>query len=139
MREKRPGVGAVAIELESIRSGPAMNTIDYIYRFDPKNPSSKPASADADAARRKLEKATRCSHAGWRAAAPATSRLGEPGYVVQCNGLEVGMNRTTGQLPKQAPFAVVVGCSDARVPTRDALRAGIQRSLRHSRRRQRAG
>ncbi len=27
------------------------------------------------------------------------------------------MNRTQGQLPKQAPFAVVVGCSDARVPT----------------------
>ena len=37
-------------------------------------------------------------------------------YVVQCNGLEVGMNRSVGQMPKQAPFAIVVGCSDARVP-----------------------
>jgi carbonic anhydrase len=36
---------------------------------------------------------------------------------VQCNGLEVGMVRKQGGIPKQAPFAVVVGCSDARVPT----------------------
>ena len=42
--------------------------------------------------------------------------VGEDRYVVQCNGLEVGMNRSVGQLPKQAPFAIVVGCSDARVP-----------------------
>ncbi len=41
----------------------------------------------------------------------------EPRYVVQCNGLEVGMVRKQGGMPKQAPFAVVVGCSDARVPT----------------------
>src|SRR5262249_33277380 len=41
----------------------------------------------------------------------------EPRYVVQCNGLEVGMLRKQGGIPKQAPFAVVVGCSDARVPT----------------------
>ena len=41
---------------------------------------------------------------------------GEPRYVVQCNGLEVGMNRARGEVPRQAPFAVVVGCSDARVP-----------------------
>ncbi len=42
--------------------------------------------------------------------------VGESRYVVQCNGLEVGMNRAVGEVPKQAPFAVVVGCSDARVP-----------------------
>jgi carbonic anhydrase len=36
---------------------------------------------------------------------------------VECNGLEVGMVRKQGGMPKQAPFAVVIGCSDARVPT----------------------
>ena len=41
----------------------------------------------------------------------------EPRHVVQCNGLEVGMVRKEGGIPKQAPFAVVIGCSDARVPT----------------------
>src|ERR1700759_3813880 len=32
-------------------------------------------------------------------------------------GWEVGMVRKHGGMPKQAPFAVVIGCSDARVPT----------------------
>jgi carbonic anhydrase len=40
----------------------------------------------------------------------------EPRYVVQCNGLELGMVRSQGQMPKPAPFAIVVSCSDARVP-----------------------
>ena len=40
---------------------------------------------------------------------------------MQCNGLEVGMLRKQGGIPKQAPFAVVVGCSDARAH-RDAVR-----------------
>ncbi len=40
-----------------------------------------------------------------------------PQYLVPCNGLEVGMARQQGGMPKQSPFAVVVGCSDARVPT----------------------
>jgi len=47
----------------------------------------------------------------------STLSADEPQYIVPCNGLEVGMVRVMGQLPKQAPFAVVVGCSDARVPT----------------------
>jgi carbonic anhydrase len=38
-------------------------------------------------------------------------------YVVPCRSSELGVNRTPGQGPKQAPFAVVIGCSDARVPT----------------------
>ena len=61
--------------------------------------------------------ATGCSPSGWRAAARARPPPGEPRYVVMCNGLEVGMLRTHGEMPKQSPFAVVVGCSDARVPT----------------------
>ncbi len=46
-----------------------------------------------------------------------TPSEGEPRYVVACNGLEVGMLRSHGLMPRQTPFAVVVGCSDARVPT----------------------
>jgi carbonic anhydrase len=37
-------------------------------------------------------------------------------YVIQSNALPAGVQMTPGQLPKQAPFAIVVGCSDARVP-----------------------
>jgi carbonic anhydrase len=94
-----------------------MNTIDYIYRFDPKNPSVKPPPPDAEAARKTLEDGNRM-FANWMESCRISDiSTGAVRYVVQCNGLEVGMNRLHGELPKQAPFAVVVGCSDARVPT----------------------
>ena len=95
-----------------------MNTIDYIYRFDPQNPSAKTTPPDADAAKRTLESGNRM-FARWMQSCQTSSLTAgsEAQYVVPCNGLEVGMVRTGGQMPKQAPFAVVVGCSDARVPT----------------------
>ena len=94
-----------------------MNTIDYIYRFDPKNPSAKPLPIDADHARRTLEDGNRMFSRWMESCRTGTTSEGEPRYVVACNGLEVGMQRLHGSMPRQTPFAVVVGCSDARVPT----------------------
>lgn len=94
-----------------------MKTIDYIYRFDPQNPSAKPLPTDADAARRILEDGNRLFSDWMNSCSTGITSEGEPRYVVPCNGLEVGMLRTHGEMPKQMPFAVVVGCSDARVPT----------------------
>ncbi len=94
-----------------------MNTIDYVYRFDPANPSVKPPPPDADAARRLLEDGNRMFSQWMESCRNNVVSKGGPRYIVACNGLEVGMIRTHGQMPKQAPFAVVVGCSDARVPT----------------------
>ncbi len=94
-----------------------MNTIDYIYRFDPKNPSIKPPPPDAEAAKKTLEDGNRMFATWMESCRTSDVSHGEARYVVQCNGLEVGMLRQHGSLPKQAPFAVVVGCSDARVPT----------------------
>src|SRR5436190_24158663 len=95
-----------------------MNTIDYVYRFDPHNPSTKPPPPDAEAARKNLEDGNRM-FARWMAncRTGTSTKGGESRHVVQCNGLEVGMVRKEGGMPKQAPFAVVIGCSDARVPT----------------------
>jgi carbonic anhydrase len=106
----RPAVGASAAII-------AMNTIDYVYRFNPRNPSVKPPPRDAASARRTLEDGNRL-FARWMESCRTSGIAGrEPPYVVQCNGLEVGMNRVGGEVPEQSPFAVVVGCSDARVPT----------------------
>ena len=93
-----------------------MRTIDYIYRFDPKNPSVKPSPGDPEIARQNLEDGNRLFSEWMRSCRTGSFSAGEPRYVVQCNGLEVGMVRSAGEMPKQAPFAVVVGCSDARVP-----------------------
>jgi carbonic anhydrase len=106
----RPALGASAANI-------AMNTIDYVYRFNPRNPSVKPPPRDAASARRTLEDGNRL-FAGWMESCRTRAVAGcEPRHVVQCNGLEVGMNRIEGEVPEQSPFAVVVGCSDARVPT----------------------
>ncbi|WP_165250341.1 carbonic anhydrase [Paludisphaera soli] len=94
-----------------------MNTIDYIYRFDPEKPSAKPPPRDEEAARRVLEDGNRLFSQWMESCRTRTPSRGEPRYIVSCNGLEVGMPRTYGEMPRQSPFAVVVGCSDARVPT----------------------
>jgi carbonic anhydrase len=95
-----------------------MKTIDYIYRFDPKNPSVKQHPPDAEAARKTLEDGNRMFSKWMESCRTSTPTMGtEPQYVVPCNGLEVGMVRSVGEMPRAAPFAVVVGCSDARVPT----------------------
>jgi carbonic anhydrase len=94
-----------------------VNTIDYVYRFDPENPAAKPPPRDAEAARRVLEDGNRLFSRWMESCRACTPADGEPQHVVACNGLEVGMPRARGEMPRQAPFAVVVGCSDARVPT----------------------
>ncbi len=45
-----------------------MKTIDYVYRFDPKNPSTKPPPTDAEVARQNLEDGNRMFRDGWRVA-----------------------------------------------------------------------
>lgn len=94
-----------------------METVDYVYRFDPGNPGVKVPPEDARAARATLEDGNRL-FSRWMESC-RTADPSQPGarYVVQCNGLEVGMIRRQDEMPRQAPFAVVVGCSDARVPT----------------------
>lgn len=94
-----------------------MKTIDYVYRFDPENPAGKPVPPDAESARRMLEDGNRTFSQWMDSCQQRNVSSGEPRFVVQCNALEVGMVRTAGALPKPSPFAVVVGCSDARVPT----------------------
>lgn len=94
-----------------------METIDYVYRFDPKNPSVKPVPPDAESARQTLENGNRM-FSQWMAECQApTVSPGLAKYIVPCNVHEVGMVKKAGGLPTQSPFAVVVGCSDARVPT----------------------
>ncbi len=94
-----------------------LKTIDYIYRFDPSNPSAKPLPADPEMARARLEDGNRMFAQWMESCRTLNFSSSEARYVVPCNAHEVGMVRTVNELPKQSPFAVVIGCSDARVPT----------------------
>lgn len=94
-----------------------MNNIDFIYRFDPEHPEN-PLPPDADAARRMLEDGNRTFSKWMESCRTHMPTDGGGKYIVPCHGLSIGaIPGTVGAMPKQVPFAVVVGCSDARVPT----------------------
>jgi carbonic anhydrase len=85
---------------------------DIIYRFDPSQPAGR-VPADADEARGLLEEGNREFSSilgGPTDAAPSGSRV----FLVDLDDIGIGAG---GSAPRQQPFAVVLGCSDARVPT----------------------
>ncbi len=95
-----------------------MNTIDYIYRFDPNNPSAKPLPNDADVARRILEDGNRMFSRWMESCRTGVSQRGRAALrrALQRAGGGHAAQRAA-RCPSRSPFAVVVGCSDARVPT----------------------
>jgi carbonic anhydrase len=103
-----------------------MNTIDYVYQFDPSSPDAKAPPADAAAARRALEEGNR-TFARWMASCRSAVAPGgaAPRHVIPCSAHQVGLGRQAGGVPRQAPFGVVLACSDARVPTEIAFGQGF--------------
>ncbi len=131
-RRRRVPVMSTAAQLEWVQAGArdtpwqatgnpmkedVMNTIDYIFRYDPRNQGAKPAPSDPAAARKALEDGNRM-FSSWMESC-RTCDMSEEGveYVVPTKGLHLGAKGSQRETPKQAPFAVVMGCSDARVPT----------------------
>jgi carbonic anhydrase len=80
---------------------------DLIYRFDPRQGGVRQAPADAEEARRRLAEGNQAY----------SSILSKPSgsLVIACDPQDIGV-AVEGGAPRQQPFAVVVGCSDARVP-----------------------
>jgi carbonic anhydrase len=81
---------------------------EIIYRYDPARPTERQSPADAAEARRRLEE-------GNRAFVDLATGVPEGSRVVYFDLADIGVAIDSGG-PKQRPFAVVVGCSDARVP-----------------------
>jgi carbonic anhydrase len=82
---------------------------ELVYRYDPDHPSDRRPPADANEARRRLEEGNGAF------ASLATDAAGAR-RVVPIDLEDVGIG-APGAVLKQQPFAVVLGCSDARVPT----------------------
>jgi carbonic anhydrase len=91
--------------------------IDYVFRYDPSQGEVKPPPSNAEEARRSLIEGNRV-FSEWMADC-GSSELGAEGsqYVVSCGGLRSALLIEEMAYPTQKPFAVVLGCSDARVPT----------------------
>jgi carbonic anhydrase len=94
-----------------------MSTIDYIFRYDTKDSAIPRPTADGASARKALEDGNRV-FASWMDSC-RKSNVSEDAleYVVPCMDHQLALKHESGQIIKQAPFAAVVGCSDARVPT----------------------
>jgi len=91
--------------------------MDLIYRYDPHQPITHECCADAETARRTLFEGNRRFADMVERMQKAT--LGESVHsqvVIPISPLSLGLPLWAGGAPDQAPFALVLGCSDARVP-----------------------
>jgi len=82
---------------------------EVTYRYDPAHPLEGRTPRDPEEARRLLE-------AGNQAFASMASGSAARSRIVYVGPEDVGLSEPCG-VPAQQPFAVVLGCSDARVPT----------------------
>jgi carbonic anhydrase len=82
---------------------------EIVYRYDPSRPAEREPPATAHEACRRLEEGNE-TFAGLASSPPDGSR------VVYFDLADLGV-AAEGGVPRQQPFAVVLGCSDARVPT----------------------
>ena len=85
--------------------------IDIIYRYDPDNPNPERNPATPAEARALLEN-------GNRSYAHALDGIGDGNVsrVIPVSASDLGLATSTGGPQAQRPFALVVGCADARVP-----------------------
>lgn len=82
---------------------------EVTYRYDPAHPLEGRTPRDPEEARRLLE-------AGNQAFASMTNGSAAQSRIVYVGPEDVGLSEPAG-VPAQQPFAAVLGCSDARVPT----------------------
>jgi carbonic anhydrase len=85
---------------------------DLIYRFDPNNPDVRRLPANAEEARLLLVQGNRDF-----AEMTDINRREKETRVIPFDPRAFGWGFAPGEAPTQAPFAAVLGCADARVPT----------------------
>lgn len=90
--------------------------IDYTFRYDPSLTEAEARPASAVAARQALVQGNR-TFSEWMARCRTEwNAQNDFQYVIPCGNLNSVPQKVT-DIPLQKPFAVVLGCSDARVPT----------------------
>lgn len=91
--------------------------MDLIYRFDPFSPIQLDSAPDAAAAMQILRDGNlRLTSVVARLQKAAAGDESEGQIVVPICPVNLGLPLWAGVIPQQQPFALVLGCSDARVP-----------------------
>jgi carbonic anhydrase len=90
-----------------------VKTVDIIYRYETQDSSARPRPSDSNAALHRLDD-------GNKAFAELLDHVkdesGSIQQVISVDPRDLGLLPTETEMPKQRPFAAVLGCSDARVP-----------------------
>jgi carbonic anhydrase len=92
-----------------------MKPIDFIYRFDPERTDPRRLPEDAVAARKLLEEGNQIFSRWIDSCQQERTPAEHQRFIVYYDPQDLGLPGQAGAA-KQAPFAVVLGCSDARVP-----------------------
>jgi len=90
-----------------------MKTVDITYRYGPQETGVRPRPADSEAALSRLNDGNRAFAALLEEFA---DQAGGVQRIVSVDPSDLGLLSGAKELPKQRPFAAIVGCSDARVP-----------------------
>ena len=86
-----------------------MKSVDIIYRYETGDKPARPRPLDSDAALDRLNDGNRAFAALLQN--PSDQHVER---VISVDSRDLGLGDAT--LPKQRPFAAILGCSDARVP-----------------------
>ena len=90
-----------------------MKTVDITYRYGEQGEPSRPRPLDSSAAHLRLNDGNRAFAALLEG---LTDESGRAQKIVFVDARDLGLSADDPALPKQRPFAAIVGCSDARVP-----------------------
>jgi len=89
-----------------------VETVDIIYRYNPRETLIRPLPSDSNTALLRLEDGNKSF------AALVDHVKDESGIqqVIAVDPSDLGLGSGSPEMPKQRPFAAILGCSDARVP-----------------------
>lgn len=90
-----------------------MKTVDITYRYEARDTPARPQPLGSDAALLRLDEGNRAFAA---LLDDLTDDTGAARQVVQVDPRDLGLLPGNTGVPRQRPFAAVLGCSDARVP-----------------------
>src|SRR6476661_8479181 len=89
-----------------------LKTVDIIYRYEARDAPARPLPTDSNAALRRLNG----GNSDFAALLDHVKNESGIQQIIPVDPRDLGLDSKVAGIPRQRPFAAVLGCSDARVP-----------------------